>query len=194
MVKKITATILNLLSVLICLLAVVMLLGVLTTRSGQVPSMAGYSLLRVLTKSMEPAIPVDSLLLVRRTPPEDIQPGDIISFYSPDPDLGGMVNTHRVTGVEQQGGRFQFTTRGDANLMDDKYPVSGEAVIGRVLFISPWLGTLLRLIGNPLIYFPMIFIPLGILIGMEVRTIIRTSQQIADGEQGPPPAGGKPDR
>lgn len=42
MVKKITATILNLLSVLICLLAVVMLLGVLTTRSGQVPSMAGY--------------------------------------------------------------------------------------------------------------------------------------------------------
>lgn len=185
MVKKITATILNLLSVLICLLAVVMLLGVLTTRSGQVPSMAGYSLLRVLTKSMEPTIPVDSLLVVRQTPPEQLQPGDIISFYSPDPDLGGMVNTHRITGVEQQGAAFQFTTRGDANQLDDKFPVSGEAVIGRVVFISPWLGTLLRLIGNPLIYFPMIFIPLGILIVLEIKTIIRTSKQIVE-EEDPP--------
>lgn len=186
MLKKITATILNLFSVLVCLLAVVMLLGVLTARSGEVPSIAGHSLLRVLTKSMEPAIPVDSLLVVRETPPEEIRPGDIISFYSPDPDLGGMVNTHRVTEVVQEGTQLSFITRGDANLLEDRYPVPGEAVIGRVVFISPWLGTLVRLVGNPLIYFPLIFIPLGILLVMEIKNIIRTAKQLAEEEEGPP--------
>ncbi|MDD5863368.1 MAG: signal peptidase I [Firmicutes bacterium] len=185
MFKKIVSKLLNLFSVLVCLLAVVILLGVLTTRSGQVPSIGGYSMLRVLTASMEPAIPVDSLLIVHETPPEQIQPGDVISFYSPDPDLQGAVNTHRVTAVSEQDGSLRFTTQGDANAVSDEYPVSAEDMIGKVIFVSPWLGKLIRLIGNPLIYFPMIFIPLGLLVFFEIKNIISTSKQIMEEEDDP---------
>ena len=68
-IRKIFLNIINVVSVIIITSAVVVLLTVVLTRSGEAPNIFGYSVFRVLTGSMEPAIETDSLILVRRIDP-----------------------------------------------------------------------------------------------------------------------------
>ena len=52
----------------ICLIAmsIFVLLTVVLTPAGQVPQVMGFSVLRVLTGSMKPEIPADSMLLIQK--------------------------------------------------------------------------------------------------------------------------------
>lgn len=170
--KKAFFHIVNAVSVLIIALALFVLLSVVLTRSGETPSIMGYSVFRVISGSMEPAIGENDLIVVKRVEPEEIRTGDVISFYASDPSLRGAVNTHRVTAVSQENGETVFTTKGDANQLEDAYPVYSDSLIGRVVFVSAFLGTLSRLVSNPLVFVPLIFVPLlAILLVNMVRTV-----------------------
>jgi len=72
-------------------------------------ALAGWQVETVLSGSMEPAIPVGGVVVTCPVSPEDVQPGDIITFRS-----GGHHVTHRVTAVVE-GPTAGFITRGDAN-------------------------------------------------------------------------------
>ena len=167
---------------LIAASAFVLLLVVLTP-AGQVPRVLGYSIFRVMTGSMEPEIPEDSMLLVKKTPPEDIQPGDIITFFSPDPSLGGAVNTHRVVEVEKESGTLLFITKGDANPAADRWPVEASALVGRVVFRSHGLGRLVRLLSNPLVFVGLILLPLLVILVMNLYRAVRLAADIAKQEE-----------
>ena len=56
-----------------------------------VPRFMGYEIYNVVSGSMEPEIPVGSILYVKRAEPEEIIPGDVIAFRR-----DGSVITHRV--------------------------------------------------------------------------------------------------
>ena len=149
-IRKIFFYIINVVSVIIIASAVVVLLTVVLTKSGEAPNVFGYSVFRVLTGSMEPAIETDSLILVRRIDPSEVKKDDIISFYSQDPSHGGAVNTHRVVSAEQDGEHWYYTTKGDANQIADKYIVTSNDLIGKVIFTSHTLGLFVRLLpANP---------------------------------------------
>jgi signal peptidase I len=183
MVKKVSLTIVNALCVLVIVCAVSILLSVLLTGSGQAPSILGYSMFRVTTSSMEPTIAADSLIIVRQTEPESLQVGDIISFYSRDPALDGMVNTHRIVEIEQDGDSWLYTTKGDANNVNDQYTTQEEDIVGTVIFISYPLGKLVRLISNPLIFIPVIILPLAIILLLNLWQTISLAKKIAKEEE-----------
>lgn len=165
------------------LVSVFVLLSVVLTPAGQVPQVLGYSVFRVMTGSMEPEIREDSLLVVQKTPPEDIAPGDVISFFSPDPMLEGAVNTHRVARIEKENGRIQFITKGDANVIEDAYPTDGSALVGRVVFKSYWLGKTVSLLSNPLVFGTIILLPLVIILVMNLCRAVRIAADIAKKEE-----------
>ena len=165
------------------LVSVFVLLSVVLTPAGQVPQVLGYSVFRVMTGSMEPEIREDSLLLVKKTPPEDIAPGDVISFFSPDPMLEGAVNTHRVVRVEKENGRIQFITKGDANVIEDTYPVDASALVGKAVFKSYWLGKAVSLLANPLVFGIIILLPLLIILLMNLYRAVRIAADIAKKEE-----------
>ena len=105
---------------------------------GEVPSVFGYSVMNIVSGSMEnednpdEGIPEGSYILVRRVDPEDVKKGDVICFYSTDPSIYGLPNTHRVVEepiVTEYG--FEFVTKGDANHASDKYNAEGDRLIGR---------------------------------------------------------------
>lgn len=105
---------------------------------GEVPSVFGYSVMNIVSGSMESpedtdgGIPVGSYILIRRVDPKDIKRGDIICFYSTDPSIYGYPNTHRVVEepiVTENG--IEFVTKGDANPVPDKYNAEGGRLIGR---------------------------------------------------------------
>ena len=172
----------NAAAIALILVSVFVLLSVVLTPAGQVPQVLGYSVFRVMTGSMEPEIREDSLLVVKKTPPEDIAPGDVISFFSPDPMLEGAVNTHRVVRIERENGRIRFITKGDANVIEDTYPTDASALVGRVVFQSYGLGKAVSLLSNPLVFGIIILLPLVIILVMNLCRAVRIAADLAKEE------------
>lgn len=117
-----------------CVLAIVvaLLVNVIGAKmSGKVPSVFGYSVLNIVSGSMEDEIPSGSYILVKKTDPGEIEKGDVICFYSTDPKIYGLPNTHRVVEepiVTENG--IEFVTKGDANPINDKQTAKGDRIVG----------------------------------------------------------------
>lgn len=121
-----------------------MLLIVLTGALLALPGLLGYSPYTIVSGSMEPAIPLGSVVYARGVPPERVQPGDVIVFYGGR--NGDAVTTHRV--VENRTAAREFITRGDANADNDMLPRPYENYIGRVELSVPLLGRILTVLSG----------------------------------------------
>lgn len=183
MLKKIVLNIINGVSFIIIAAAVLVLLTVVLTKSGDVPNILGYSVFRVMTGSMEPAIETDSLIVVKRVEASEIKIGDVISFFSQDPAHGGAVNTHRVTAIEQNGEEWNFVTKGDANQLEDKYVTSSKDLIGKVVYVSHVMGIIVHLLSNPLIFIPVIVLPMFVILVYNLACTIRVTRNIVKEEE-----------
>ena len=98
---------------------------------GEVPRIGGYSIMKIISGSMEDEIPEGSYILIREIDPSEVGEGDIITFYSSDYMIYGLPNTHRVVEspiVTDEG--IEFVTKGDANPINDKVTAKGEDLIG----------------------------------------------------------------
>jgi len=95
--------------------------------------------------SMEPAIPLGSVVVPGTSNPDEIRIDDVVTIVA---DNGVMV-THRVTRVvDVPEGRF-FELKGDANPRPDAALVPGRAVLGRVDVHLPYVGYLLWFLSMP---------------------------------------------
>lgn len=127
------------------LLLAVLLAVSLALAVAVVPAVVGGSTLTVLSGSMEPTLPVGSVVVVRPRPPAEIAVGDVITFLARDPASDATrVVTHRV--VEVLPGP-EFRTRGDANPDPDPGLVAAADVRGVRWYSVPWVGGLLTPIG-----------------------------------------------
>ncbi len=100
------------------------------------PRLLGYEVYNVVSGSMQPEIPIGSIIYVKPAEPDKVQEGDIIAFHSEE-----SVITHRVMKNNVVEGKF--TTKGDANAEEDMNDVPYGALIGEVTFHCPLLGEML---------------------------------------------------
>jgi signal peptidase len=99
--------------------------------TGKVPKVFGYSIINIVSGSMEDEIPEGSYILIKRIDTQKTNQDDIICFYSRNPQIYGMPNTHRVAEDPiRNGEKIEFVTKGDANPTNDKETARGEDVIG----------------------------------------------------------------
>ncbi len=173
----------NVAAAIIIAVALVVLLRVVFTPAGEVPSIAGYSFMRTLTGSMEPTIPVHSLVVVQQTDPSELAVGDIITFKSTNEALEGSLNTHRITQIDDANGQLSFHTKGDANAIEDTELVASGNIVGRVVFVSAWIGVAASLLSNPLLFFPLIVLPLAVLLAIEISKMVKSTQKVAQAEE-----------
>jgi len=101
-----------------------------------VPQLFGYELYTVISGSMEPEIPVGSLVFIKATDPADAKPEDVVAFYGAR-DSAAII-THRV--VENHVVTGELITKGDANQTNDMNPVEYANFIGTVVRSIPKLG------------------------------------------------------
>lgn len=121
---------LNFIGTLLLMLAIIVCLGL------TVPRFAGIDQYVVISGSMEPAIPVGSMVYSAQTDPSTLEPGDIIVFYSDE--SGSTPVTHRV--VENHVGEGEIITKGDANAQNDLSPITYANILGKVQLHIPMLG------------------------------------------------------
>ena len=166
--------------VLILLLVALVLYLFVARISGKVPSLFGYSVVRIVTPSMDPKIPVGSFVLIKKASPEEIAVGDIITFYTDDPDplIAGKTITHRVLAVSCEDGKYVFTTKGDnqaTNPVPDAYPARGEKLVGRYVCGMLPVTAIVTLFREhlPIALLVTILIPTIIMIQSTVKKKIR---------------------
>ena len=175
--------VINVLATMVILVAFVVLLRTVFTPAGEIPTIMGYGFMRTLTGSMEPAIPVHSFIVVDTDNSQVYQVGDIITVHASEAALEGSLNTHRIVSVEAASdGSPVYHTKGDANPVEDVAPVSAADVVGRVVFVSAGLGVVVSLLTNPLLFFPFIVVPLIVLLVLEIRHMVKTTQEVARAE------------
>lgn len=108
---------------------------VLAITAVAVPKLFGVEFRAVLTGSMEPDIPVGSLVVVVPTKSDKIEIGDDITFVT----ASDKVVTHRVIQIDRENNTF--TTYGIANGLDNKdAPNKYENIIGVVKLHIPAIG------------------------------------------------------
>ena len=108
------------------------------------PRLAGIKTYVVISGSMEPAIPVGSMVYSKEVDPATLETGDVIVFYSSNSLQGGSGEvipiTHRVVANDTAAG--EITTKGDANEQTDISKVTYLNVEGKVIFHIPHMGYL----------------------------------------------------
>ena len=103
-----------------------------------VPRLMGYQIYSVVTGSMEPEIPIGSMVYVKSIVPKELKEKDVVAFYG-GRDTNAII-THRVVYNDLISG--QIITKGDANKTTDMNPVSYSNVIGIVEYTLPKVGAL----------------------------------------------------
>ena len=144
-------------------------------------SLFGHSLFRVVTGSMEPEIPVGTLIVSRDTDIDRLEIGDVICFQSLSPSMRGRIITHRVIGkTVDETGAVSLQTKGDANPSADGYPVTQENLVGRVIWRSNesnFLTDLVAFFSNEVSFLACIALPCLVIAGLIFRNSVGNIKQ-----------------
>ncbi len=134
MVDKICKILMN-----IIIVVLIILVGILF-----VPRFFGYQNFAVISGSMEPNMPVGSIVYAHPEDFENIKVNDVISYRVNEETMV----THRVVEVNEED--KSFITKGDANDVNDANPISYDNVVGVVKMCIPLLGYITMYIKTPL--------------------------------------------
>ena len=147
---------------------------------GEVPRLFGYSLINIVSGSMEPDIKKGSYILIEEVDPSEVEKDDIICFYSTDPSIYGYPNTHCV--IEEpymENGEYYYVTQGTANPIPDKQPAEGSRLIGRYVTSLDVMTSFLEFISNNVLM--VIVLPLGLgMVAMYVGAVITAKKSAKD--------------
>lgn len=134
MLKKICGFLSTILLIVLFALAVLLI----------APSFLGMKSLAVLSGSMEPKIPVGSIVYVEDVDPNTLQVGDVITY-----SIGkSTMVTHRVEEIDFEN--QSIITKGDANEVQDANPVAFTQVVGKMKAHVPYLGYISIYVRTPL--------------------------------------------
>ena len=93
-----------------------------------------YAFIPTVGKSMAPAIMHGDIILIKKGA-ENICIGDIICFRINLTDRISV--SHRVIDIIEEGSILTFQTKGDANENIDKWKITNDQIIGKILWVIP---------------------------------------------------------
>lgn len=176
----------TIISVIMCLLLLPILVINCTllikgwTNSDEIPSIGGIFPMIVLSDSMYPEFASGDLIICQVKDPEEVQVGDVISYYDPQSTNSAVV-THRVQSITTDENGVAFMTKGDFNNSADPVPVPGQNLLG------VYSGTRLKGLGSAAMFMQStpglivcVALPVVLLVGIDIlrrRRYEKASQQ-----------------
>ncbi len=131
------------------------------------PITGNYKLMVVQSGSMEPAIKMGGIVMVK--PMNDYKIGDVISFG--EVTKIKSPTTHRIYDIKVVEGEPYYITKGDANNASDQREIPKREVIGKVLISLPYLGYAVDFAKKPIGFALIILVPAAAVIGDEIKKI-----------------------
>jgi signal peptidase len=141
-VKRLISTVIN--ALIIIVLAFTASVVFQSHLFGNDKYILGFRSFVTLSDSMNPLIPKDSLIIIRRVNADTIQAGDIITYTEDSETL-----TQRVSEVVNTDGALTFITKGDAHEGVNSRPVTPDEIIGGFVYSVSHAGIVIRALRNP---------------------------------------------
>lgn len=147
------------------LLFIILSLTAFTFVTSKTPLFGSIRSMVVLSGSMEPALPVGSIVYIQKRLGYGVN--DIITYQT---DEGTNV-THRITDFDFTEQGTVYKTKGDANKSADSEVILSNQVNGKVIFVIPHLGKIINFLNSPKGFFVFIVAPSVFFIGLELWNI-----------------------
>ena len=184
---KILKKIVSVLSAIIFIICLALLAVVIITpkseKGSKVVNIAGYSIMTVLTGSMEPNYNIGDVVIVKKTNTDELKVKDVITFYSNDPDMEGQIVTHRIIDITEENGQRLFETKGDNNQIADIEKTAESDVIGKVQGRIPYVGKATNFMQtNRIAFFLIVILPMLVIMAIEIKDIIVIARSGDDDE------------
>lgn len=140
MVKRIV----NILSIIILVVLVFVVLNATLQRfMGKPPTFFGYGVFRVSSASMEPDLMVGDVILSKEVPAEELQAGDVVTYYGTQGDVKGKIITHKVTAKPyKENDVYYIQTQGIAIGAPPDPVIQESQLLGKMVMIIPLLNYL----------------------------------------------------
>lgn len=105
----------------------------------------GHESYAIRSGSMEPTIPIGSLVITAATDEYAVAVGDVVTVRA----ANGVLLTHRVAEVDDSEVQVWLRLKGDANSTPDAVLVPASSVLGEVTVSLPFIGYLVGILTVP---------------------------------------------
>lgn len=143
-------------NVVVCIVFIILLLNLMTSRSDKLFELIGFRSYTVLSGSMEPEFYPGDMVIIQNKNKANIGLNDIVTYR----DGSGVIITHRIIEKTSDG----YITKGDNNNVQDDYIVSLNNIIGKVKFSIPKLGYLVNFLSKPIFIAFEMFLLAGVVL------------------------------
>lgn len=133
----------------------IILIAISSENNVNLINMFGYKSYVIKTNSMEPTINVNDVVINKEVKQDELNVGDVITFLHE-----GEVITHRITKIDNDGDVTHYTTKGDNNNIEDIFKITYENIKGKHVITIPYLGKIIRLLENKLLFLIILLITL----------------------------------
>lgn len=137
-------------------------------KKDEVPDFGGMMPLIVLSDSMYPEIKSGDLIICKTVDAEDVEIGDVISFYDPAGN-GTSVVTHKVVDIIDEDGKISFRTKGINNNTEDRLPVPADKLISEYTGVRiPGAGNFAMFMQSTAGLIVCVVLPIILLVGYDL--------------------------
>ena len=146
-------------------------------------SVGGYRIYTIISESMLPRYELSDMLLAKEVTIDEIKVGDDIVYEGEKGGFKDKTVVHEIISKKKTNGKWVIITKGLANDIED--PAIGEdQIIGKIIYKSVMLSFISRIINSLYGFYFIIFLPVAILIFIEIiRTINEKKQEKLDKEK-----------
>ena len=134
-----------------------------------------YNAYVVLTGSMLPEIKVEDVVITKKTEPEKLNEGDIITFASSDERYYGTIITHRIIKkyYDSTTKKYTYVSKGDNNNVRDNALVEQDNIYGKVILRIPKLGYLQVFLASKGGWILVILLPCLAVISFDIMKLFK---------------------
>ena len=154
----------------ICLIFLILFIIVIALQrfSNNEIAIGGFRIFTVATGSMRPTYEVGDTIIIKEVDTNTLKEGDPITYLGKESDFAGRVVTHRIKRIEETEEGKVFITQGDANDIEDP-EITADQIYGKVIYKCILISMLTRLMNNLAAFYILVFIPVGILVFLQIK-------------------------
>lgn len=169
---------------IICAIMLVLLIFALGMQrfSNNQMAIGGFRVFNVVTKSMVPKYQVGDIIVVKSTDAEDLKTGDDITYLGKIDSFKNRVVTHQLVEIEETEEGTVYHTKGIANDTEDP-TITADQIYGKVVYKCIIISALAKLMNNMTLFYIVVFIPLAILITIQIKDFIEDRKESEDDDE-----------
>lgn len=168
--------------IIILLILLFAVISLTTILHPQLDGFLGYKIYTVASESMKPELLIGDVILVKHVEPQKIDVGDVIVYKGLVDQFNGKIITHKVVKKINEDGKYIFTTKGTANVLEDP-DISEDQIYGVVVYKLIVPSLIKKAMSNTVGFILIIAIPMLAMMlfeSKELKELLRIRKEKGD--------------